>query len=236
MSELTPEAAAFVRAGRTAFGPEPGDRERVLQSLTRTLGEGALLDGAQHAEPATRSSVSRFPMRAKVLGAMGALAAGASLVVALHAWKRTTPIPAPAPVMSSVLPAIQPEPLPATSREDEQTPVPPAVQSPSDAPRPRSSPASSPSDSLAEEVRLVSRAEQQLYAGHAEDALKTLGEHERRFPKGALSELRMAARVQSLCTLGRTAEARADLVKLARAYPQSPQLDRTRKFCAIDAP
>jgi hypothetical protein len=239
MSELSPKAAAFVRAGRTAFGPEAADRERVLQLLTRTLGEGALLlDGTQNAEPATRSSVSRFPMRAKVLGAMGALAAGASLVVALHVWKRTTPALPPTPVISSVLPAIESEPLPATSTEDERIPVPPAFQSPSEAPTrgPRSSPARSSSDSLPEEVRLVSKAEQQLYAGRADDALKTLGEHERRFPNGALTELRMAARVQSLCTLGRIADAKADLAKLARAYPQSPQLDRTRRFCAIDMP
>jgi outer membrane protein assembly factor BamD (BamD/ComL family) len=119
-------------------------------------------------------------------------------------------------------------------------PVQPATQSASDAPRPnaRSSLPRSSSDSLAEEVRLVSKAEQQLSAGRADDALKTLSEHERRFPNGALTELRMAARVQSLCTPGRIAEAeaRADLTKLARAYPQSPQLDRTRRFCAIDTP
>jgi outer membrane protein assembly factor BamD (BamD/ComL family) len=92
------------------------------------------------------------------------------------------------------------------------------------------------SDSLAEEVSLVSKAEQRLYAGYADDALKILAEHERRFPNGTLAEQRMAARVQSLCTLGRIAEAKIDLAKLARAYPLSPQLDRGRKLCGIDAP
>jgi outer membrane protein assembly factor BamD (BamD/ComL family) len=91
-------------------------------------------------------------------------------------------------------------------------------------------------DSLPEEVRLLSKAEQQLSAGRADDALRTLGEHERRFPGGVLAEERLAARVQALCALGRVTEARADLARLARAYPQSPHLDRARKFCGVDTP
>jgi hypothetical protein len=236
MGELSPKAAAFVRAGRTTFRPDASDRERVLQSLTRTLGEDALLDGAPGAELAKRAAKARLPLWGKVIGGLGALAVCAALV-APHLWPRT-PASAPAPLTSSIPPAAQPEPLPIAPAESEPMPVQPATPSASDAPRPsaRSSLARSPSDSLAEEVRLVSKAEQQLYAGRVDEALKTLGEHERRFPNGALTELRMAARVQSLCTLGRIAEARADLTKLARAYPQSPQLDRTRRFCAIDTP
>jgi outer membrane protein assembly factor BamD (BamD/ComL family) len=100
----------------------------------------------------------------------------------------------------------------------------------------RSSPARSPSDSLPEEVRLLSKAEHQLSAGHADEALATLGEHERRFPGGALAEERLAARVQSLCALGRLGEAKADLTKLARSYPASAHFDRARRFCGIDTP
>jgi outer membrane protein assembly factor BamD (BamD/ComL family) len=102
-------------------------------------------------------------------------------------------------------------------------------------PAAHASPAGAP-DSLPEEVRLLSKAEQQLSAGRADDALRTLGEHERRFPGGVLAEERLAARVQALCALGRLAEARADLARLAHAYPQSAHLDRARKFCGIDAP
>lgn len=98
------------------------------------------------------------------------------------------------------------------------------------------SPPSGAPDSLPEEVRLLSKAEQQLSAGRADDALRTLSEHGRRFPGGVLAEERLAARVQALCTLGRIAEARADLARLSRGYPQSPHLDRARKFCGIDTP
>ncbi len=236
MAKLSPEAAAFVRAGRATFCPDASDRERVLQSLTRTLGEDALLAGAPSAKLAKGAARGRFPL-GRVVGGLGALAVGAALVVASPRWSRTS-APGPAPATSAVLQAARLEPLPNTPIESEQTPDPPAAQSIPEGPRPSTRPplARSPSDSLAEEVRLVSKAEQQLYAGRADEALKTLGEHERRFPNGALTELRMAARAQSLCTLGRIAEARTDLIKLARAYPQSPQLDRTRRFCAIDMP
>jgi hypothetical protein len=70
--------------------------------------------------------------------------------------------------------------------------------------------------------------------GLAEDALKTLGEHERRFAAGALAEERLAARIQALCMLGRSAEARTDLTKLARAYPHSPHVGGAKRFCGLD--
>jgi hypothetical protein len=230
MSELSRGAAALVRAGRTAFRPEASDRERMLQSLTRTLGDSAFLDGASQAPLAAKSAAGgRFLSWGRVLGGVGGgLAVGAALVVASHVFTKTTP-----PAATSVVSA--PQPLPAMPTEGDQAPAPPVAEGVADAPRPRSSVAHPP-DSLAEEVRLVSKAEQQLYAGHADDALKTLGEHERRFPNGALAEPRMAARVQSLCTLGRIADARADLTKLARAYPSSPQLDRARRFCGFGTP
>jgi hypothetical protein len=73
-------------------------------------------------------------------------------------------------------------------------------------------------------------------AGRAGDALATLGEHERRFPGGALAEERLAARVQALCALRRVNEARADLARLARTYPGSAHFDRARRFCGLDVP
>jgi hypothetical protein len=231
MSELSRGAAALVRAGRTAFRPEASDRERMLQSLTGALGDGALLGGASQAPLAKSAAGARFLSWGWVLAGVGGLAVGAAVVVAPFVFTKTTP-PAVTPSVVSA-----PQPLTAMPNEGEQAPAPPVAQGAVDSPRPSArSSLGHPPDSLAEEVRLVSKAEQQLYAGHADDALKTLGEHERRFPNGALAEPRMAARVQSLCTLGRIADARADLTKLARAYPSSPQLDRARRFCGFSTP
>jgi hypothetical protein len=231
MSEPKPELASLIRAGRTAFRPEATDRDRVRQSLSRILGEGALLGGTHHAA-SLKSAAARLAVRGWILGGLGTLTVGTGVVVAAHPWRATA---SPA---STAIPAPSAAAAPAAVPTAEDFPAPLRVESASTPARPgvRASVASVPSDSLPEEVRLLSRAEQQLSAGHADEALRTLGEHERRFPSGALAEERLAAQVQSLCALGRVAEAKADLTKLARAHPQSPHLDRARKFCGQGAP
>lgn len=234
MADLRPDARAIIRAGKTAFHPEAGDRKRVLASLTRTLGEGTLGPLRRSERPASGAGPS--PLASWILGGAGALVLGAAVLVATHR-STTTPLrvatlvppSAPStfePATSATVPSVNAEDLPVQARE-ESTPGPA---------RPSAPPSRSPSDSLPEEVRLLSRAEQQLSAGHPGEALATLGEHERRFPGGALSEERLAARVQSLCALGRVSEAKADLEKLVRAYPGSAYYDRARRFCRIDTP
>jgi hypothetical protein len=239
MSDLNPDTAALIRAGRTAFRPKGSDRERVLQSLTQALGPGALLEGARQAGLAKSAAAARFPVRAWVLGGVGAIAVGAAVLVAVHPWSKASSSQSTLPVASSIA-AAEPAPsavIPPSPNEDDPAAEQqqPRAENPPSAPRPasRASAARSP-DSLKEEVRLLSRAEQQLNSGHADEALRTLGEHERRFPSGALAEERMAARVQSLCALGRVAEARSDLTKLARTYPRSAHVDRARRFCGFD--
>jgi hypothetical protein len=233
---MKPELASLIRAGKVAFRPEPSDRDRVLQSLTQTLGEGALLDGPRHTEPPSKIGAARLPLRGWVLGGVGALTVAAGVIVAAHPWTATPSRATSRAAPSIPAPPAPSAPAPALPIDDE--PAPPRAGGAASSPRgeTRSSFASAPSDSLPEEVRLLSRAEQQLGAGRADEALRTLGEHERRFPSGALTEERLAARVQSLCALGRLAEAKADLTKLTRSYPQSAHVDRARKLCGIDTP
>jgi hypothetical protein len=124
-----------------------------------------------------------------------------------------------------------------SSNHDDVSPEPSRAELASPPPAARSFPRAPPStssDPLGEEVRLVARAEQQLNDGHPNDALRTLGEHARRFPSGTLAEQRMVTRIMSLCALGRTAEAKTELTKLARAYPGSAHLDSARRLCGID--
>jgi hypothetical protein len=66
MRELSPDA--LIRAGRAAFRPDASDRERMLQSLTRTLGESALLDGSPPGDLAKSAPMPRFSVGAKLLG------------------------------------------------------------------------------------------------------------------------------------------------------------------------
>ena len=238
MADLRPDARALIRAGKTAFRPQAGDQERVLQSLTQRLGESATLGAARRPELPAAGGAGAFPVSSWVLGGLGALALGAGVIAAVHPWTATSSR-TPAPVSTSVS-AVEPAPplaaVPSVNADD--LPVQPHAESRSMLPQAgtRSPSARSPSDSLPEEVRLLSKAEHQLSAGRADEALATLSEHERRFPGGALAEERLAARVQSLCALGRLGEARADLAKLARMHPASAYFDRARTFCGIGTP
>lgn len=235
MPDLRPDARALLRAGKDAFRPQVGDRERVLQSLTRALGEGATSGALRRTDPPA-GAASSFPLGSWALGGLGALAVGAGLMAASHSWKRASPavtapvssaVSAAGPLPSATVPSVNADDLPETRAERRSTPVRPAA--------PSSAPHSAP-DSLPEEVRLLSKAELQLGAGRPAEALSTLAEHERRYPSGVLVEERLAARVQALCALGRVSDARADLARLARGYPGSAHLDRARRFCGIDEP
>jgi hypothetical protein len=88
-------------------------------------------------------------------------------------------------------------------------------------------------DRLAQEVALLSRATSELRAGHAAQALKALAEHQRKFPAGALSEDRRAAKAQALCLLGRVVQGRAEL---ARLPAQSPAAARAAQVCDASLP
>lgn len=239
MSKLHPDASALMRAGRTAFRPNASDRERVLQSLGGVLGPGIAHDGAGPAETGSAVGAARPLFSAWIVGGLAAVAIGTGIFVAGRPW---TPTPtqkidlraptsvAPSPAVSVGAEAVPP-PLPPS------TDIAPAAEPSRIESTVRSAPRTAPRsaghrlDSLPEEVRLLSRAEQQLNEGRPSDALKTLNEHERRFADGALAEERLAASVQALCLLGRTAEAQSELTRLMRAYPRSPHLDRARKSC-----
>jgi hypothetical protein len=122
------------------------------------------------------------------------------------------------------LPAIV-APAPAEQPAAESAVSPPAAAAPIVPVEPATKRAS---DRLSEEVTLLSRATSALRAGRASDALKTLNEHQSKFPKGLLSEERRAARAQALCALGRRPEAEREIAKLS---PTSPQAARAKQAC-----
>jgi hypothetical protein len=251
MSELSRDAAALIRSGRTAFRPNASDRDRVLNSLNAILPESVAVDRASHARRADGASASRFVLKSWLVGGLAAIALGTGgAIVTPHLWTRapsraepTLQIPV-APAAETTATARLSEAREATQNLATASPSSRDIASASERPRAERvssslrsasrSAARQVPDFLPEEVRLLSRAEQQINDGLATDALKTLGEHERRFPTGALAEERMAARVQAMCALGRTAEAQSDLTMLTRAYPQSSYLERARRVCGID--
>ena len=130
---------------------------------------------------------------------------------------------------------VAPAELPPPPVADVTPPSPPAVEP---APEPAAVAPSSPArrgDRLAEEVAILSQAAKDLRAGRAATALSALNEHQRRFPSGALTLERRAARAEALCSLGRMPEARAELGALTRSAPQSPLTIRAQERCKVRA-
>ncbi len=236
MSELSPDAVALIRAGRSAFRPDASDRERVLVALSGALGPGAALDGARQAGGAKLAGMSRFASKGWMVGGLAAVAVGTGLAAGWQLWSRApshVQARVPAPVATSPVEASPP--AGAWSGVVLGSEQPPRMERAPSTARAALRSAGRPSaDSLREEVRLLSKAEQEMSQGFAGEALKTLAEHERRFPAGALAEERMAARVQALCASGRTAEAATELTKLASAYPGSPHVQRARRVCGLE--
>jgi hypothetical protein len=84
------------------------------------------------------------------------------------------------------------------------------------------------SDQLAEEVEILSRAQTELRSGRFAGAIRVLEGHARKFPRGALNQERIAARIQALCGLGRLTEASSELARLS---PGSLHERRAREAC-----
>ena len=73
-ADSTPEAAALMRSGRASFRPDASDRERVLRSLGRSLGEAAV-DGAPSAAPGNVAAQLSWGW-GKLLGGLAVLGVG----------------------------------------------------------------------------------------------------------------------------------------------------------------
>ncbi|HEY3449234.1 MAG TPA: hypothetical protein VGK67_22960 [Myxococcales bacterium] len=148
---------------------------------------------------------------------------------------------APSVVLQEKQPALVPIPVSQTPRfrpVQQKAPVfaPLDLREPSPAvaaPAPAAPAAQASESQLAEELRLMSQAQQKLRDGDAAGALALLDEHVSSFPRGALSEERAAARVQALCALGRVPEARSESVEFLADHPRSPYAAKVRSACGV---
>jgi hypothetical protein len=222
MAELGPEARALLRAGRTVLRPTLDDRSRVFAALRSRLETDT---GSSPPIPGAPKAAVGSPVLSAV--AVGLAVAGVITSVAL--FRNTSPSPgvvpprATASVAASVAPSVPiATPTPAAERISAAAP-------PSDSSNARTT-SSRRTDLLGAEVAILSRAATELHAGHFASALKLLDEHARTFPRGTLTQERIAARVQALCGLGRVAEAKAELLRLGRG---SLQEGSAREACDV---
>jgi hypothetical protein len=146
-----------------------------------------------------------------------------------------------APTKEPVRAAVPAEPVPAEPVPEEPAieilpdePA-PAVQAlpppePAVAPKRRAKPAE-PS-TFGGEFTLIKQAQRDLGGGRADAALAVLAEHVRRFPKGSMTEDRLALRALALCKAGRHDEGRRAAKLLERRFPRSLYAERVGRDCS----
>jgi len=226
MAALSSNARAVIEEARDEMRPPAGERERLAALLdAQLLGATALAPVA----PAPRLPAARYTSGWRLVTS---LSVGVALVGGAAVWvlRPNTQSSVPAPVVSapvavaSSAPAIA-APEPAVDSRALAIPEPARPAKPAaDA----QGPTQRSQDRLAQEVALLSRATSDLRAGRAGAALKSLDEHQRKFPNGMLSVERRAVRAQALCALKRVNEGRAEISLLA---PQSPAAGRAKQLC-----
>jgi len=227
MNELSPKARALVAAGRAGYSPGAGDRARVAAALRAQLGTQVLPpESLLPAQTSIRPASTALSAKSVAGLALGVCLAGGALFFALR--PRASSSRPPLPVTTTASPAPTEPSTPANSAN---TTVVPSGASSLPVASALPSPSSARTDRLAQEIALLSRATSALRAGRAGDALALLNEHQREFPRGALSQERRAAKAQALCALGRRTEGRAELARLA---PGSPAAVRAQQGCSVE--
>lgn len=209
MSELSPRARELVSSGKGALRPSDADRERVFHALQGKLG------GAPAGSGDPTAPFKAAPAKGWALVATGLVGAG---IVGTMLVTSAPPAAPPAPSVSLRVAPLSPPP-PVEPPAEAPSAAPPAPAEPNAALAPPSSRRAP--DRLSEEVAILARAAADLRAGRAADALSALNEHQSKFPKGALTLERRAARAEALCALGRFSEARSELARLPKSSPQA---------------
>jgi len=228
VTKLGHEARELVVAGRGALQPSADDRARVLEALRARIGAPPVVPNAGAPAPAPRAvslgwgKVAAVVAGVVVVGAVGLRSLGP------HAEGVAPRLTASPPVVVSAAPAAGPA-EPATTAPESAPQSLDSVAASSAAPPAEASTPRRPSDRLGEEVSILSRAEAELHARRFASALRLLDEHQRKFPRGKLTQERVAAKIQALCALGRTSEADAALALLS---PDSVHEGRARAACS----
>jgi hypothetical protein len=225
MTELSLELQQLVDAAKFASRPTDADCARVLAGIHSRLG---IADAAP--QGASRLLATKAIV-ASIAGLTLVVAGTVLLVSKSGGTAQDTSLPGPsmsATAQAQVAVGAAAD-LPQTSGQPQVNAASPenAAASVVTAGSPRRP--SRPQDSLAEELAILSRAEQELHSGQAESALRLLNEHERKYRNGKLAEERTAARIQALCAVGRVTEANA---LLGRLSPNSLHGESARQACS----
>lgn len=240
----------LLRAGKTAEAPEERMRARAMETVTKM----ALVAGGTTAAAATTAKAGALATALKGLlsikGLLVVAAASAAVCGSVYAYERlghVTPAAPPIPPNATAIATATAMPttpvLIATTATTEDSvsasppPTPTTMTAPTapTAPTARASGSTSTSaktgtSSLSEELGLVDDARKALAAGDPTTALRSVAEHDRRFPAGALATERDVVRIDALVAAGRRDEANARARTFLARHPHAAQAERIAKL------
>ncbi len=242
MDKLDPESLAFLAAYRETLDPPSEARARVWAAvveqtvLTTTTRRRkrmfAIATGI--AVAAACASLWWFQVRAIDRVPAGDPAYGAVYTEEQpNELKASVPEPVPVAKRTPSTPPALGEPQPQQARES-QTVVhePPRRETRRQKPQPKRTATPVRADSIADELRVLQRAEKNLQQQQYAKALASLDEHQRRFGEsGQLVPEVTASRVTALCGLGRREAARKLKQSFLSKWPRSPLRARVLAAC-----
>ena len=240
MNELDARARAVLESFRRASSPTVARREAGLAAVEARIGAESDADEDEPVVAArsstifhVRSAAIAVAIAAGVLLAIRTVAFGVASFTADDAPARDAasdtpqPEPAPAIVEPSVPPEVHVAPAPLVFVE----PAPSAPPAASTASPTRPSARARTEDDLVAEVTLLLAAKEERDAAAA---LVLLDRHAREFPQGSLSRERDVLRAERLCTLGRSADARALADRFLDDRATDPLAQRMRRVCRAE--
>ena len=239
MSAGDPSLDDLIRAQRAVTRLTDAQRARIRARLLPPVLAGTAASAAASATNLP-AGVSSFAASWAVKLALGLLVAAGAGAAYLVAWREERP-PASAPAPQLMVPGTSAPEVAVANAVPQVEPIEPAASAPT-SPAPTkargfhatSSTVPAASASLAVEVQLMHDVDTALRAGQPERALALLDER-RGHDGGFMGQERAAARVVTLCQLGRVEEARADAARFLRELPHSPLAARVRSTCASPA-
>jgi hypothetical protein len=181
--------------------------------------------GPAHALPHAAAGSAGVGIAAKIAAGValggGLLWGGATLLKPESTL--TAPQPVTAPVQAQprrvqppvIAPSIE-TPAPGTAQSPEQSAV-PARQAP-------------PATTLAEEGRLLAKANALVQAGKGRQALEVLRQSESRYPQSTLYQEREVLTVEALAASGATSAAKQRAERFLKRYPNSPHAGKLQTF------
>jgi len=211
--ELPEDVAKLLGAAKELRGPSDAVRANMRSRLVAALPPGGGGGGG-----AGSGGAKPFPR-------VPAWVAAATFAAGLAAGVLVRPASAPPPVEVAKTTDTQKPAAPAQASPVVPTVVPsdlPLVVAAKPAPAPSALPSHAPRGSdLAAERAVLDMARTALNKGDNQNALAAAQEHEKKFPRGALSEEREAIAVRALSEGGRKDEAKARAERFKKSHPES---------------